>query len=79
MDDLAERLLEVFRQVFDDDDLEITDDTVAGDVEGWDSLNHINLVVAIESAFSVKFKNREIASWKNVGDMRRGILAKLES
>lgn len=77
MDEVAERLLQVFQDVFDDEDLEISDETVAGDVEGWDSLKHIKLVVAIERAFSVKFKNREISSWENVGDMRRAVASKL--
>jgi acyl carrier protein len=77
MDDLMERLSDVFREVFDDEALEISDATVAADVADWDSLNHVKLVVAIEEAFAVQFSNREIAAWENVGDMRRALDAKL--
>ena len=78
MNDLMERLQDVFREVFDDDGLEIRDETVAADVADWDSLNHVKLVVAIEESFGVQFSNREIAGWENVGDMRRALAAKLE-
>lgn len=78
MDSLNERLTEVFRQIFDDEELELSDETVAADVEGWDSLNHVKLVVAIERAFGVKFSNREIGGWENVGDVRRALAGKLE-
>jgi acyl carrier protein len=77
MDDLMERLLDVFRDVFDDDALEIRDETVASDVPDWDSLTHVKLVVAIEESFRVQFSNREITAWENVGDMRRALAAKL--
>lgn len=79
MSDLLERLQDVFREVFDDAALEIRDATVAGDVPDWDSLNHVKLVVAIEQSFGVEFSNREIASWENVGDMRRALAAKLSA
>jgi acyl carrier protein len=74
---LMERLQDVFRDVFDDDALEIADATVAADVDGWDSLNHVKLVVAIEQSFGVKFSNREIGGWESVGDMRRALASKL--
>ena len=77
MQDLMERLLDVFREVFDDDSLELRDETVAADVSDWDSVNHVKLVVAIEEAFGVEFSNREIAGWENVGDMRRALAGKL--
>jgi acyl carrier protein len=79
MTDLMERLQDVFREVFDDDALEIRDETVAGDVDEWDSLNHVKLVVAIEESFGVQFANREIAAWENVGDMRKALVAKLSA
>ena len=78
MDRLNERLTDVFRRIFDDEELELSDDTVAADVDGWDSLNHVKLVVAIEQAFGVKFSNREIGGWENVGDVRRSLASKLE-
>jgi acyl carrier protein len=77
VEDLMERLLDVFREVFDDDSLELRDETVATDVPDWDSVNHVKLVVAIEEAFGVEFSNREIAGWENVGDMRRALARKL--
>ena len=51
---------------------------VAADLEDWDSLNHVKLVVAIEEHFGVKFSNREIGSWTNVGDIKRSVAARLQ-
>lgn len=63
------RIRDVMRDVFDVEDLEITDTTSAADVEEWDSLSHIRLVVAIEREFSVQFSNSEIEDMQNVGDL----------
>jgi acyl carrier protein len=63
------RLNEVFQQVFDDDELVISRTTTAKDVEGWDSLMHVTLVVNVEKAFGVKFRSSEIAGLKCVGDL----------
>jgi acyl carrier protein len=60
---------EVFRDVFDDDDLTIVPTTTAGDVEGWDSLMHVTLIVNIEKAFNIRFNSSEVASLKNVGEL----------
>lgn len=68
--ELQNRLNSVFRSVFDDDSLEVTDTMTASDVEEWDSLNHINLVVMIEKEFRVKFTLHEVNSLKNVGDLK---------
>jgi acyl carrier protein len=54
---------------FDLDDINIHQETSADDIDEWDSLSHIRLIVAIERAFSIKFKNSEIESLKNVGDL----------
>ncbi len=67
-DEVYEKLTAVFRKVFDDPGLTIADDTTARDVEEWDSLNHINLIVAAEKAFSVQFTTREVKSLGNVGE-----------
>jgi acyl carrier protein len=64
-----ERLQEVFRDVFDDDELTITPETTADDVEDWDSLQHVTLVVNVEAAFGVKFSSLEVAGLKNVGQL----------
>ena len=60
---------DIFKDILDDDEIVLTDDTTADDIEGWDSLTHIQLVVTIEKKFGIKFKSREILSWNNVGDM----------
>jgi acyl carrier protein len=69
MDDRIERLNRVFQQVFDDDELQIDRQTSAKDVEGWDSLMHVTLIVNVEKAFKVKFSSSEVASLKDVGDL----------
>ena len=60
---------EIFRDELEQENLVLTDDTTAEDVEGWDSLSHIQLVAAMEEAFGIEFKSREILSWDNVGDL----------
>ena len=66
--DTTERLQEVFRDVFDDDEIVITKDTTADDIESWDSLTHVQLIVAVEKEFSVKFSTVEVMKVKNVGE-----------
>ena len=62
-------LLPIFRDVFENDEIEISETTVAADIPEWDSLNHIYLVVAIEKHFKVKFTTHQIQSWQCVGDV----------
>ncbi len=69
MDIKIEDLSPIFREVLENDDLLISEYTVAADVPEWDSLNHIYLVVAIEKQFKVKFTTHQIQSWKCVGDI----------
>ena len=66
---IYERLNEVFRDVFDDDTIIVNDKTTADDIEDWDSLEHINLMVEIEHAFHIKFNMGEINKMKNVGEL----------
>jgi acyl carrier protein len=66
-----ERLEEVFRLVFDDDTLILTDQTMADDIPGWDSLAHINLMFSIEDAFGVRFAGNELAEFANIGELKR--------
>ena len=68
---------EIFRDVLDDDELEVSYKTTAEDVDEWDSLNHIQLVVAIEKHFSIRFSASEIQGFSNVGEMCDGIINKL--
>lgn len=69
MEEIFERLNGVFRDVFDDDSIEVNPDTTADDIEDWDSLNHITLIDAVESEFGVKFTMGEVSGMKNVGEM----------
>ena len=71
------RLNEVFRDVFDDEEITVNDSTTAKDVDGWDSLEHINLIVAVERAFGIKFTMGETVGMKNVGEMVDKILMHL--
>ena len=76
-EEVYERLNEVFRDVFDDEDITVNDATTADDIEDWDSLEHINLVVAVEKEFRIKFNMGEVNSFKNVGEMVDIILARV--
>ena len=64
----------IFCKVFYDDDIKITPELTSDDVDGWDSLSHLNLVVAVEKHFGIKFSDAEIAKWKNVGEMYDSLL-----
>lgn len=63
------KLNEVFQDVFDDEEITVHDSTTADDIEDWDSLEHINLVVAVEKCFGIKFSMGEVTGMKNVGAM----------
>lgn len=67
--EIYERLNEVFRDVFDDDEIEVDAGTTADDIEDWDSLAHINLISAVEDEFGMRFKMGEVSTMKNVGEM----------
>ena len=71
-----EKLNTIFRDNFDDDEIYLTDATCADDIEDWDSLEQINLVVAIQDAFGIKFNIDEVNAMKNVGEMADAILNK---
>ena len=67
--DIYEKLNEIFQDVFDDEELKVSDETTAADVDGWDSLNHLALINEIETEFRVKFTMGEIQGSKNVGEL----------
>lgn len=74
--EIFEKLNEVFEDVLDMDETpNLTDETSANDIEEWDSLSHVQLVVAVEKAFKVKFTSAEIMKWQNVGQMVDSIQA----
>ena len=65
----AGKLTEIFREVFDDESIVLRDGLAASDVEGWDSLSHINLIFAIEKAFKIRFTTAEVTNLKNVCEL----------
>ena len=77
MNDLRSRVQDVFREVFDDERLQIFEAMQAKDVEGWDSLTHITLIMTIEETFGVKFSTREVMGFRNVGEMLDCLARKL--
>ena len=76
-EEVFERLNKVFQDVFDDDSIVVTDETTSADIEDWDSLEHINLVVAVEQEFGMKFNMNEVTTMKNVGEMVGIILSRI--
>ena len=59
----------VFRDIFDDDSIELTEATTAEDIEDWDSFNHINILAATEQTFRIKFQTAEVEGLRNVGEL----------
>ena len=76
MDKIYDRLNTLFRDFFDDEDIEIDADTTADDIDDWDSLNHITFMSAVEQEFGVRFTMGEVSGMKNVGEMAEIIKAR---
>lgn len=76
---ILEKLTEIFIDVLDNDSIVLSEATTAADIEEWDSLSHIQLIVAVEKNFKVKFTSAEISGFKNVGDLANTVQAKLPS
>jgi acyl carrier protein len=74
-----ERLQEIFRDLFDDDNIVLTDDTSAKDIAGWDSLTNVKLIVRVEKAFKIRFGTGEVVGINNVGELVALITKKMES
>jgi len=79
MEDLLKQLNVIFIDILDNPAIALTEKTTAMDIAEWDSLSHIQLVVAIEKHFHIRFNASEIQSWKNIGDMTKSIQTKLSS
>lgn len=76
-EDVLNKVNEIFREIFDDDSIVVWDETTAADIDDWDSLEHINLIVAIEKAFHIKFSMDEVNTMKDVGTMIDIILERI--
>ena len=74
--EIFSKLNEIFIDVLDLDECNLTDETNANDIKEWDSLSHIQLIVAIEKRFGIKFTSLEIMKWRNVGELVDSILSK---
>jgi acyl carrier protein len=83
MDSTREQMQTVFRNVFNDDEITLRDEMTADDVEGWDSLAHINLIIALEKHFKIKFATAEISGLKadgqNIGTFTQLVQKKLSA
>ena len=73
---ILSKIQSIMQDVLDDESIVLDKTTTANDVEGWDSLTHIHLIVSIEKYFKIKFSSKEILSWKNIGEMVDAILSK---
>ena len=76
---ITEPLTDIFREVFDDDDITLSPELTADGVDGWDSLSHVNLIVTIETRFNIKFSQKELLTFKNVGGLMASIESKLSA
>ena len=74
--EIFKELTEIFIDIIDNEDIKLDEETTAGDVDGWDSLSHIQLVVAVEKHFKIRFTSKEIQSWKNVSELVNSIRSK---
>jgi len=77
--DVVARMNNVFREVFDNPEIEIFDEMTASDVVGWDSFSHINLITSLEIEFDIEFMQQEAFGFKTVGELKSAIEAKVNS
>ncbi len=78
MEKILSEVENIFRDILDNENIKLTRETTAKDVDGWDSLTHIQLIVAIEKKYSIKFSSKEILSWKNVGELLDSLSQKVQ-
>ena len=74
--EIFEKLTEIFRDIFMRDDLALTPELTAKDVPGWDSFKQIEIIIAIEEAYQIRFRTKDLDNLHNVGDLARTILEK---
>ena len=75
--ELMDKLTEIFREVMDNDEIVLNDETTSDDIEEWDSLSHIELIDVIGKELGVKITSMEFRGWENVGEMVESLLQKL--
>jgi acyl carrier protein len=75
-DEILRQVQTVMRDIFCNEGIVLTETTTVGDVEGWDSISHIQLIAAFEKRFNIKFTSKEILSWKTVGELAASIQAR---
>ena len=68
-EEILKKVQDIFKDVLEDEDIELSYNTTSNDIEGWDSINNILLIVEIEKEFNFKFKLEEILGFKNIGEM----------
>ncbi len=78
MEDIHERLEQLFKEVFNDDSLVLSDEMTSRDVAGWDSVAHMNLMFTIESRFGIQFVGNELADFKDIGELKRYLARTVE-
>ena len=72
-----EALTEIFRMVFDDTAIQIVPEMTANDIDGWDSLSHVNLILAVENRFKIRFAQKELLTMGKIGDLLRAVERKI--
>lgn len=77
--EILTKVSDIIKDVLDDDSLEITETSVASEIEDWDSINHVEIIASIEEDFDIRFKTLEIEEFKNVGDIVGGVESKLNA
>ena len=75
--EIFEKLTDIFRDVMDNDEIILDENTTAEDIEEWDSLSHVQLIEKIESVFGVRFSAKEMQSWEDVGEFVDAIITKI--
>ena len=79
MQSVIQELTDICKEVFDDADIVLTSETTANDIEGWDSFGHMNLILALEVKYQIKFSQKDIYSFDNVGELADYIQKKVEN
>ncbi len=75
--EILKELNKIFIEVFEDDSIVLADNTTTSDIDAWDSLNHIQMITAVEKKFKIRFKLNELLNFKNLGDLSKSIEEKL--